>query len=166
MPEAKSTRPSKGFILSQSRKDEASFETVNWPAFDYYRCLRRLQQGLESDPRHPLSLKTAARVACLEPKYFSSFFHKKVGVSFVTWRNSLRVNKVIEMISKVDQSMADVAHAAGFNDVRTFERAFKRHTGITAAQFKKSVASSRWTYRKAKIRKFAGKITKNAAQSR
>ena len=39
-----------------------------------------------------------------------------------------------------DHSITEIAYAVGFRDLRTFERAFKRHTGQTPLSFKKSVA--------------------------
>jgi AraC-like DNA-binding protein len=136
------TKFNKKFVFSPQPEGQLSPELLNWPAFDYYCSLRKLKEGVGNHSPVELSLQAAARVACLEPKYFSSFFRKKVGISFITWRNCLRVNKAIEIISKSDYSMAHVADAAGFNDLRTFERAFKRYTGMTPRDFKKSILPS------------------------
>jgi AraC-like DNA-binding protein len=38
-----------------------------------------------------------------------------------------------------DYSITEVAYEVGFGDLRTFERAFKKHTLTTPMEFKKSV---------------------------
>ncbi len=113
---------------------------ANGKAFDHYPRLKRLRQYVEESYSEPISLKKAASVAALESSYFSYYFRAKVGITFTEWLRQVRVKKAMELMKASDFSISEVAEAVGFKDLRTFERAFKKHTRRTPREFKKSVA--------------------------
>jgi transcriptional regulator GlxA family with amidase domain len=84
-----------------------------------------------------MSERSIAAIAGLERTYFSAYFRKKVGVRFVDWVAVVRVRAAIELLLQSDASVTDVAYSTGFGDVRSFERAFKRQTSLTAREFKR-----------------------------
>ena len=114
---------------------------TNGEVFDYYPRLNRLRQYVEQSYSEPLPLGKAASIAALESSYFSSYFHAKVGITFTEWLRQVRLEKAIELIKASDLSLTEIAYEVGFSDLRTFERAFKKHTRMTPMRFKKSVAA-------------------------
>ena len=118
---------------------------TNRSAFTYYRRLRKLKTHLESHVSERLPLEDAARIVGLEKKYFSVFFYEKVGIRYRDWHAQIRVDKAKELMTEANYPVTRVAFAVGFRDLRTFERAFKKHTGTTPVDFKKSVRPDRTT---------------------
>ena len=112
---------------------------VNHQSFRYYRRLARVKRFVEENLDDSITLARAARVAGLERTYFSAFFRSKTGVGFREWLNELRVARAQELMTEVNYSITEVAFTVGFQDLRTFERAFKRTTGRTPREYKKSV---------------------------
>ncbi len=112
---------------------------TNGEVFDYYPRLNRLRQYVEQSYSEPIPLKKAARIVALESSYFSSYFRAKVGITFTVWLRRVRVEKAMELMKAKDFSIAEVAEAVGFKDLRTFERAFKQYLRKTPREFKKSV---------------------------
>jgi AraC family transcriptional regulator len=110
---------------------------INQNAFDYYPALKRLQTYVAKHPSGHLSLADAAKIAAMEPTHFSKFFHKKTGVRFRHWEELRRVEIAISLFESADISVTDAGLNAGFNNLTTFERAFKRMKGITPRQYKK-----------------------------
>ncbi len=108
-------------------------------AFAYYDRLTPVLQFVSAHITKPISLDTAAKVAGLERKYFSAFFHSKVGATFTEWVRILRVSRAMELMRVHDYSIVRIAFAAGFQDVRTFERAFKRYVGVSPKAYRASV---------------------------
>ena len=53
-----------------------------------------------------------------------------------------RISPAKEFIRCEDRPISLVAEATGFSDLRTFERAFKKCTGMTPSEYKKSVRPS------------------------
>lgn len=117
--------------------DRDDFETR---IFSYYLPLQRVREFVDRNLSEPIPLRTAARAAGLEEKYFSAFFHRKTGVCFRDWLAARRVERAIEILKQRDDTITSVAASVGFQDLRTFERAFKRLTGLTPREFKRSVA--------------------------
>ena len=117
----------------------ANFETANDRAFEYYPALRKIEIYVRENYSEEVPLFKAAQIAGLERKYFSTFFHKKVGISFCQWLMRMRINKAIHLLEVEDNSITDIALAVGYQDLRTFERAFKKCTGCTPREFKKSI---------------------------
>ena len=114
-------------------------QQINYDAFNYYTRLQRGRSYVSQHICDDLSLRKAARVAGLEHKYFSTFFHAKAGVPFKQWVSYLRVKRAKEMMEDANHSITHIAGASGFQDVRTFERTFKRVMSMTPMQYKKSV---------------------------
>ena|SRR5438034_229410 len=111
----------------------------NAAALGYYPPLERVEQYVQSHMREHVTLGIAASVARLERKYFSAFFHSKVGVTFRDWNAILRVQRAMDIMRVRRSPVLRVAFAVGFNNVRSFERTFKKLTGITPQAFRAAV---------------------------
>jgi len=116
---------------------------VNYGAFQYYSRLQRVKEHVDEYYSEEISLEKAAGIAATEKTYFSTFFRQKVGITFTDWLRRLRVAKAIEILKTRNQSICDIAFEVGFGDLRSFERAFKRYTNLTAREFKKSILPER-----------------------
>lgn len=112
---------------------------INHEAFEYYGRLRKVRDYVELHYSEHLSLTQVAEVACMESAYFSVYFRKKVGLNFTAWLSRFRVEKAIELMRLRDFSICEIALAVGYQDLSTFVRAFKRHTGITPREIRRLV---------------------------
>lgn len=112
---------------------------INWRSFEYYPPLDRIKRYTEEHYRERIRLPCAAAVAGMEPTYFSSFFRRKVGIRFTDWLWCVRISHAVHLLSCRDQPIHAVALAVGFHDMRTFQRAFKRVTNMSARAFKERV---------------------------
>lgn len=110
--------------------------------FDYYSALSKVKRHVDQDLARDLSLRDAASVAGLEAKYFSAFFRAKVGVCFKEWLAQHRIDRALSLLADRDLSITQVAFAVGFQDLRTFQRAFKKHTGLPARSYRDTVRQS------------------------
>lgn len=109
----------------------------NRRALDYYPSLRRVRRHHEQHISEPLPMSAAARIARLNTSYFSSFFHAKVGARFTDWVHHVRVERAKAILCREDRPIRQVASDVGFSGMRTFQRAFKRHTSLTPREFRR-----------------------------
>lgn len=114
-------------------------EEIQSVAFAYYPRLKKVKEHVDQHLEDEISLATAARIAGLEEKYFSTFFHRKTGICFTDWITRARIMRATDMMSVQDYTITGIAFAVGFRELRTFERAFKKFTGMTPRAFKSSV---------------------------
>ena len=105
-------------------------------AFAYYPRLGHLAAFCKEHHREDICLQQAADIVGLERTYFCTFFHQKVGVCFNCWLAILRIDDAKRRIRADNSSISSIAYDVGFNSLATFERTFKRCTGVTASQYK------------------------------
>jgi len=110
---------------------------INAAVLDRDPRLRRVTDLVCAHFDEPLPLQRAARVANLEPTYFSRYFHERTGVTFLSWLSWIRVQETIHLIEETHCTVTCAALKCGFADVRSCQRAFIRHTGKTASEIKR-----------------------------
>lgn len=81
-----------------------------------------------------LTLRDAARIAALEPHYFSAVFPRWFGESFAIWRRRQRVARAVDELKARRLSVTEVAIIAGYRNRRSLERAIRAVTGGTVGQ--------------------------------
>ncbi|HUP23200.1 MAG TPA: AraC family transcriptional regulator [Thermoanaerobaculia bacterium] len=121
------------FVLDD-RGARISFSALGVDAHAFWGdpALRRVQEFLRQHPDQPFPLGLAAEIAGLEYTYFSQYFHRRVGITFVRWVNALRVSKALELLIDTDLPIAEIAVRTGYRDARTLQRNFKQLTGQQA----------------------------------
>ena len=114
----------------------------NTSPFVYYPRLKKLKNYVDKHYAEDIPLNKAAQVAHLDAKYFSTYFRQKTGIRFKDWLAQERVGRAKAMMERRDHSVTEIAFAVGFRDLRTFQRSFKRHTGLTPTAYRSSVRPS------------------------
>ncbi len=111
-------------------------QEVRIEAFEYYTRLQRVKQYVDDNLHGGISLQQAADQAGLEKKYFSTYFRAKTGLCFSVYLTRQRIRQAKRMLLQRDHSVTEVAFAVGYQDLTTFERAFKRCTEMTPRAFR------------------------------
>jgi two-component system response regulator YesN len=89
-----------------------------------------------------LSLHWAAReVLFMNPDYLGKLFRQATGEKFSQYVTRLRIERAIELIREADDvKVYEIADRIGFGDnPQYFSQVFKRHTGFTPSEYKRSV---------------------------
>ncbi|HZF13299.1 MAG TPA: AraC family transcriptional regulator [Thermoanaerobaculia bacterium] len=123
-------------VSSVSSRLSSTTLAINWRSFEYYPPLNRIRRYTEEHYREEIPLSCAAEIAGMEASYFSAFFRRKIGIRYTDWLCFLRISQAISLISSRDRPILEIAVAVGFSDPRSFQRAFKRITKMTAREFK------------------------------
>lgn len=82
------------------------------------------------------SMSAMAEELCYEKTYLSKFFTKNVGISPAEYVMQLRLAKACERLLASEDSVISVGNASGFNSLRTFNRNFLAHYGMTPSQYR------------------------------
>lgn len=92
---------------------------------------------VETNYLKEISLETIAADFGYEYHYLSRQFHNHFHMNFKQFLNIYRADFAREQLLHTDDSITDIAHNAGFQTVRTFNRVFLEQTSMTPSEFKK-----------------------------
>jgi transcriptional regulator GlxA family with amidase domain len=120
---------------------EARMDALDKAFADCVR-LTRIKLFVDAHYDEPFSLQAAARLAGLEKTYFCKYFRRKTGVGYRAWLSRVRVEHALALLRERKHPITRIAFDVGFADLRTFERAFHRHTGQCAQALRKQLTSA------------------------
>ncbi|MBS7223891.1 MAG: response regulator [Clostridiaceae bacterium] len=85
-----------------------------------------------------LTLAQTAEQAGLTQNYFSSLFKQEIGMGFSSYLTDCRLKYVCRRLTQSSDIIKQIAADAGFLDYQHFCRTFKKHLGVSPAEFRKS----------------------------
>lgn len=77
----------------------------------------------------------------LSKSYFSTYFKNKTQLNFRDYMLDLKINYAQEQLKLSEHSPSEVALILGYEDYRSFSRAFKARTGLTPSDYQKQYIS-------------------------
>ncbi len=83
-----------------------------------------------------ISLQSIADELHISRCYISRLFSRRLHIGFNDYINSLRVRNACELLKKSEQSVTEIAHAVGYNSVRTFDRVFLNARNMTPKEYR------------------------------
>lgn len=108
--------------------------------------LLRLSQLMEEDQlflENNLSLSDLAKDCGASNHHVSQVLNENLGKSYVEYINSFRVAYAKEeLLAKQHLKIEEVAELCGYNSKSTFNTAFKKTTGLTPSEFRKSALAN------------------------
>ncbi|HEX3557607.1 MAG TPA: helix-turn-helix domain-containing protein [Pyrinomonadaceae bacterium] len=107
------------------------------------RWLLRARDYLHAHFNEHLGLQQLAQVAGVHPAHLSRMFRRHYRRAVGEYVRELRLDASVRELCDPDKTLAEVAAAAGFYDQSHFANAFKRHTGMTPAAFRRTRARAR-----------------------
>jgi len=91
--------------------------------------IRRAVLYVDRHFREPLTLAAVAAQAHLSPNYFSERFRQSTGTPFQAYLQQRRLRFARSLLVSTDLGVTEVCHAAGFNSLSYFGRAYRRRYG-------------------------------------
>ena len=95
-------------------------------------------QYVDANFKSPITLRDLSEHLGYEYCYMSRTFHQLFSMSFNDYLNSYRMDCALELLSKTDLSVTEIAMESGFQSIRSFNDRFRKLTGTTpTAAFRK-----------------------------
>lgn len=85
----------------------------------------------------PLTLEDLAAKFGYNSGYLGRLFTKTTGTGYNYYLNECRITKAKEFLAEGKYKVYEVAQMVGYNDVDYFGKKFRKHAGMTPAEFKK-----------------------------
>lgn len=94
---------------------------------------------LNEEFKETVSMHDLTEIAGVHPVHLASVFRKFRGQTIGEYVQQLRVSHASKLMIDRELPLADIAYEAGFSDQSHFNRLFKRHTGMTPGEFRRTV---------------------------
>jgi len=124
-----------GMLALAARQDRPERWTRRAPPW-----LSRAREQLHARFLCPPAIRELASEAGVHPDHLARAFRARFGVPVGAYLRRLRLDWAATRLEERDVTIVEVALAAGFADQSHFTRSFKRHTGLTPAEYRRTFA--------------------------
>lgn len=91
-----------------------------------------------------IQVKDIAAAVNLHPGYLHRIFKANMACTVMDYLTRLRVDKARMLLARTDIPLLEITEYIGMNSRQYFSSVFKKHTGMTPVQYRKSVAADYW----------------------
>lgn len=101
--------------------------------------LKNLLSYINQNYKSRLCLEDAARAVGYTPSYFSYWFHKTIGKTFIEYLNNLRLAEAKKLLLSTSKSATEIGFEVGFSSFSGFLKEFKKKYAITPSALRKDL---------------------------
>lgn len=99
--------------------------------------IKRVLTYIDGHFTEPVSLDELSRLAGLSPNYFCMLFRRVIGITLWDYISRKRIDLATSYIMKESGlSMMEIASRCGFNSSASFNKTFKKITGMTPCEYR------------------------------
>jgi len=99
--------------------------------------LKTVNEYVENNYTNTILLKDIAKHCGYSLFYFAHFFKETTNISFVDYLSAFRAEKARQLILISDKKLTDIAFLCGFNNIRSFNRVFKKQFNVSPSGYRK-----------------------------
>jgi AraC family transcriptional regulator len=123
-----------GLVATRLSRTATSAAT---PSRHNERRMSEAVRRLEADPETPTTLTALARNCGMSPYHFLRTFRSVVGITPHQFVLAQRLRRAAVRLHESDEPISRIVFDAGFNDLSTFNRRFRRVMGATPTAFRR-----------------------------
>ena len=107
------------------------------PALDWHDRIKGVTSYINAHPTEELTLKRLAELGSTTPSKLVRAFEKTLGTTPSRYVTTTRINLARRLLEETDDSITEIAQAAGFYDFSHFFHVFRRERGISPSQYRR-----------------------------
>ena len=105
----------------------------------YSRILREAVTYIDENFDHEdISLNRVAQTIGMSPNHFSSIFSQEMGMTFIEYLISRRMERAKELLRTTQLRSSEIAYRVGYRDPHYFSSTFKKMQGTTPREYRMS----------------------------
>ena len=101
------------------------------------RVINGITRFMQEHLADEISLSVLSEEFHMNPQYISQLFKNEIGVGFLAYLTSIRMEKAKKLLLSTSLSIGEVAEQSGYGDYRVFTKVFKKSEGITPSQYRR-----------------------------
>ncbi|MBA2938265.1 helix-turn-helix domain-containing protein [Paenibacillus sp. CGMCC 1.16610] len=122
----------KAMLKEASGGTESSLETAEMSVIE------QVQQFVAANLAKEITLTDAAALVHLNPSYLSQLFKQQTGGKFVDYVILMRMEEAKRLLIKTALRVSEIAERLGYGDIAYFSNTFKKLTGSSPLEYRKS----------------------------
>lgn len=111
--------------------DQLDLEEEN----ELVRCAKKY---VHSHLNEDLRVMEVSRQLGVNPDYLSHLFKMETGIRYIDYANQVRIERACERLRFTNDKIYEIGEQCGFENTNYFIKVFKKHTGLTPLDYKKS----------------------------
>ena len=132
------------FLILFSRAYVSGYTTEESGEYIYAKYIYKALANIENNFDHAVMIEDIAYSTGLSTDYFSRMFRQFTGFSPLEYIKNVRLAKAVELLSRSDMSVSEVAEKVGFEDPGYFARQFKQTLGMSPSTYQKEKTIKRY----------------------
>ncbi len=101
-----------------------------------HRAVQKMLDFTETHYQQDISIQDLSEHCSISPNYASQLFKQEMGITFVSYLTSLRIDHAIWLLSHTDLPVNMIASQVGYADYFYFAKVFKKVTGLTPTSYR------------------------------
>lgn len=102
------------------------------------RLVKRAREYMDEHYNEEMTLQRASEFLGISAGYLSTLFSQQLGIGFIEYLNHIRIDHACSYLKQNYFKTYEIAYKVGFTDEKYFTRVFKKVTGMTPSEYKKS----------------------------
>lgn len=125
-------------ILEIADEAEGKADRLRTAESGHSGLVDRAREYVEEHYSEELTLQKVADVAGISAGYLSTLFSQFLNEGFVDYLNRIRIEHACDYLKQNYFKTYEIAYKVGYRDEKYFARVFKKVTGMTPGEYKKS----------------------------
>jgi len=131
-----------GMFIYLSRCYDKLDKVTLLSALDDHTIIERVCEFIQKHYSKAITLAQISRLCGMSQSTFTYRFKEVKGMSFLQFRNRVRCNAAISLLTSTNLKIITIANEVGFEDVSNFNKTFKRYEGISPREYRKQVSTN------------------------
>lgn len=143
--------PTNAIIIEFIEKQYYIYEIMNFFKEQFIMCMNAVSSSssdsilgellyyISHNYRENLKLEHIAPLFGYNSSYLGKLFSKKIGKNFNSYLDQIRVDKSKKLLAENKLKVYEVAEKIGYKNVDYFHKKFKKHVGISPAEYRKKL---------------------------
>ncbi|MEK6268957.1 MAG: response regulator [Planococcus sp. (in: firmicutes)] len=101
--------------------------------------IHQLKQYIMEHSHQDLSLDALAQRVELSPIYLSKMFKEKLGINYIDFLTSCRIDKAKKLLGDPQKSLKEISFEIGYHEPNYFSKVFKKMNDVSPKEYRKTL---------------------------
>ncbi|MDI9244808.1 helix-turn-helix domain-containing protein [Marinobacter sp. CHS3-4] len=126
----------KSFVIDAGRTSQAPYSAMQSRRYHSDQAVLQLQEWLDQHYPEPISLHSLAALSGLTERSLIRRFKAATGDTPTSYLQILRIEAARQELEKSRASIETITQRVGYDDVSSFSRLFRKHTGLAPGAYR------------------------------